>query len=108
MTHPQDILSHRGHDLNGSGGEKIGTIEEIYLDTETNQPEWALVHTGLFGTKRSFVPLKEAADHAMTRSDEELPVSTAEREAGRVRLRKYVVEDQVTQTVPMRRETARL
>ena len=43
-------------------------------------------------------------DDAMTRSEEELRVGKTQREAGRVRLRKYVVEDEVTQTVPVRRE----
>jgi uncharacterized protein (TIGR02271 family) len=47
-------------------------------------------------------------DDAMTRSEEELRVGTAERESGRVRLRKYVVEDEVTQTVPVRREEVRV
>ena len=47
-------------------------------------------------------------DDAMTRSEEELRVGTAERESGRVRLKKYVVEDEVTQTVPVRREEVRL
>ena len=44
----------------------------------------------------------------MTRSEEELRVGTAERETGRARLRKYVVEDEVTQTVPVRREEVRV
>ena len=44
----------------------------------------------------------------MTRSEEELSVGTTEREAGRVRLKKYVVEDQVTETVPVRREEVRV
>jgi uncharacterized protein (TIGR02271 family) len=44
----------------------------------------------------------------MTRSEEELHVGTADREAGRVRLRKYVVEDEVTKTVPVRREEVRV
>jgi uncharacterized protein (TIGR02271 family) len=35
-------------------------------------------------------------------------VGTTEREAGRVRLKKYVVEDEVTQTVPVRREEVRV
>jgi hypothetical protein len=43
----------------------------------------------------------------MTRSEEELRVGTTEREAGRVRLKKYVVEEEVTQTVPVRREEVR-
>ena len=44
----------------------------------------------------------------MTRSEEELHVGTTEREAGRVRLKKYVVEDTVTETVPVRREEVRV
>jgi uncharacterized protein (TIGR02271 family) len=44
----------------------------------------------------------------MTRSEEELRVGTTERDAGRVRLKKYVVEDQVTETVPVRREEVRV
>jgi uncharacterized protein (TIGR02271 family) len=44
----------------------------------------------------------------MTRSEEELRVGTAEREAGRARLKKYVVEEEVTQTVPVRREEVRV
>jgi hypothetical protein len=62
-TLPKDrILQHRGDDLVGRDGEKIGSIEEIYLDAETNEPEWALVNTGLFGTKQTFVPLREASE----------------------------------------------
>ncbi len=215
------ILSFRGQDLRDNDGGKIGSIEEIYLDTQTGEPEWALVHTGLFGTKQTFVPIRDASeadgslqvpfeksrvkdapkvdpdgqlsqkeeadlyrhygmsysesdsdsglgeqrggadtradgdssttgdtssrgltgsgddrssddvradtadsfdgapavgadvsgpetDNAMTRSEEELSVGTREREAGRARLRKYVVTEQVEQTVPVRREEIRL
>ncbi len=169
----QDVLALRGQDLMGADGEKLGTIEEIYLDTENDQPEWALITSGLFGSKQSFVPISGASrdgdsvsvpfdkatvkdapkvdpdgrlsereeqelyrhygleygrdgrdvqdsgttgrdtsgpttDDAMTRSEEELRVGTTEREAGRVRLKKYVVEDEVTQTVPVRREEVRV
>jgi uncharacterized protein (TIGR02271 family) len=41
-------------------GDKIGKVSEIYLDDETGRPEWATVHTGLFGTKETFVPLAQA------------------------------------------------
>jgi uncharacterized protein (TIGR02271 family) len=44
----------------------------------------------------------------MTRSEEELQVGTRAREAGRVRLRKYVITEQVTRTVPVQREEVRL
>lgn len=47
-------------------------------------------------------------DDAMTRSEEELRVGTAQRERGRVRLRKYVVTEQAQQTVPVRREEVRV
>ena len=47
-------------------------------------------------------------DHAMTRSEEELRVGTARRETGRARLRKYVVTENVTQTVPVQREEVRI
>jgi uncharacterized protein (TIGR02271 family) len=208
----EDTLTWRGQTLFGTDGDKIGSIEEIYLDAETNQPEWALVNTGLFGTKHSFVPLQQASregdgvrvpydkstikdapkmdpdgrlsqdeeaqlyrhygleysevssdsglaeggattgtagtagttteasatttgttgttsdrdgevwdenavgrdtsgpttDDAMTRSEEELTVGKTDRETGRVRLKKYIVEDQVTQTVPVRREEVRV
>jgi uncharacterized protein (TIGR02271 family) len=43
-------------------GDRIGTIESIYVDDQTGQPEWALVNTGLFGTKSTFVPLAQASD----------------------------------------------
>src|SRR5919109_649129 len=39
---------------------RVGEIQEIYLDARTDQPEWALVNTGLFGTKSSFVPILDA------------------------------------------------
>ena len=47
-------------------------------------------------------------DDAMTRSEEHLEVSTEQREAGRARLRKYVVTEQQTVTVPVTREEVRV
>jgi uncharacterized protein (TIGR02271 family) len=44
----------------------------------------------------------------MTRSEEELRVGKAQRERGRARLRKYVVTEQVQQTVPVQREEVRV
>ena len=170
------ILQLRGEDLYDRDGDKIGSVGEIFLDDETGQPEWALVNTGLFGGKSSFVPLRDVderdgafhvpfdkatvkdapkmdtdrhlerdeeaelyryydmeygngdaartdadtsgtvgrdvsgptTDDAMTRSEEELRVGKTERESGRVRLRKYVVTDEVTETVPVKREEIRV
>jgi uncharacterized protein (TIGR02271 family) len=39
-------------------GDKIGRIGAIYYDDRTNQPTWITVHTGLFGTNETFVPLQ--------------------------------------------------
>jgi uncharacterized protein (TIGR02271 family) len=186
MTQFTEAYDFRGRTLVDPAGEKIGTVDEIYTDQEGGQPEWALVHTGLLGMNRSFVPLRGAApsgedvrvtvdkqavkdapsveadnelseaeerrlfehygvpyttegsttaqgvagagdytaegsegavgrdvsgpttDDAMTRSEEELRVGTRERESGRVRLRKYVVTEEVQQTVPVRREEVRI
>jgi uncharacterized protein (TIGR02271 family) len=47
-------------------------------------------------------------DDAMTRSEEELTVGTRQREAGRARLRKYVVTEMVTKTVPVSHEEVRI
>jgi uncharacterized protein (TIGR02271 family) len=47
-------------------------------------------------------------DSAMTRSEEQVRVGTERRETGRARLRKYVVTENVTQTVPVSREEVRL
>jgi uncharacterized protein (TIGR02271 family) len=47
-------------------------------------------------------------DDAMTLSEERLNVGTQRRESGRARLRKYVVTENVTQTVPVSHEEVRL
>jgi uncharacterized protein (TIGR02271 family) len=47
-------------------------------------------------------------DDAMTRSEEELRVGKTSREQGRARLRKYVVTEQVTTTVPVQHEEVRV
>jgi uncharacterized protein (TIGR02271 family) len=61
MSDFTDVDDWRGRTVVDGDGEKIGKLDEIYLDRDTNRPEWALVNTGLFGTKSSFVPLEGAA-----------------------------------------------
>ena len=165
-TEMREAYEWRGRSVVDQEGAKVGTLEEIYLDQRTDRPEWALIHTGLFGTKSSFAPLADArldgedvrigyskqevkdapsvdadrdlspeeearlydhygldygdrapagrdvsgrtTDDAMTRSEEELRVGTAKRERGRARLKKYVVTEDVSQTVPVQREEVRV
>jgi len=45
-------------------------------------------------------------DDAMTRSEEQVRVGTRSQEVGRARLRKYVVTENVTETVPVTKERA--
>jgi uncharacterized protein (TIGR02271 family) len=182
MTQVTEAYDWRGRDIIDADGDKVGTLEELFRDEDTQEPEWAVVRTGMFGTKLSFVPIQDAeptgedvrvpfskaqikdapriddsdgqlsqeeeaqlyehygmsysenrsdsglpagngapnggqvgrdtsgptTDEAMTRSEEELRVGTAERERGRARLRKYVVTEQVEQTIPVKREKVRL
>jgi uncharacterized protein (TIGR02271 family) len=180
MAQITEAYDYRGRTVVDREGEKIGKIDELYYDEQGARPEWALVNTGLFGTKKTFVPIASASpigedlkvavskeqvkdapridadeelsehderqlfehyqlpyttngsttaaaggapslaqsqregtgaahsDDAMTRSEEELVVGTAERERGRVRLRKYVVTENVQTTVPVRHEEVRV
>ena len=178
-TEPQALY---GREVLTGDGSKLGKVEEIYLDEATGKPEWAEVKTGMFGNKRSLVPLAAAqesngglqvpfdkeqiknaphhdpgvqlspsdeaaffdyygipyggetvtaqggpqggqgtaatgagydtsgptTDDAMTRSEEEVRVGKAATESGRARLRKYVVTENVQQTVPVTHEEVRV
>jgi uncharacterized protein (TIGR02271 family) len=49
-----------GSDLYDRDGDKVGSITEIYEDTQSRQPEWAAINTGFFGSKVAIVPLTQA------------------------------------------------
>ncbi|MGD3105933.1 MULTISPECIES: PRC-barrel domain-containing protein [unclassified Streptomyces] len=51
---PRSLIGRKAFDRNGA---KIGTIDEVYLDDATGEPEWAAVRTGLF-SRDAFVPLE--------------------------------------------------
>lgn len=54
------ISNARGAPVYDAAGEKIGEVEEIFYDTDSNQPEWVGIGAGFFGTKRVLVPLESA------------------------------------------------
>src|SRR4029450_2303888 len=56
------VQSWQGRTMVDPAGDKLGTIDAIYLDDETGQPEWATVTSGLFTAKTAFVPLAQARD----------------------------------------------
>jgi uncharacterized protein (TIGR02271 family) len=68
-----------------------------YTDTSTTG------YTDTTGTE-GYDTSGPTTDDAMTLSEERINVGTQRREAGRARLRKYVVTENVTQTVPVTRE----
>jgi uncharacterized protein (TIGR02271 family) len=60
MTEVTEAYGFEGRTMLDRDGDKIGKIDDVYEDRQTGQPEWALVNTGLFGTKKTFVPLRGA------------------------------------------------
>jgi uncharacterized protein (TIGR02271 family) len=63
MSTQQQFTLERLTELHGSpvydqSGEKIGKVEEIYYDEDTNQAEWIGIGTGFFGMKRVLVPVQ--------------------------------------------------
>jgi uncharacterized protein (TIGR02271 family) len=41
-------------------GDRLGKVGQVYVSDDGRQPLFVTVHTGLFGTKQSFVPLQGA------------------------------------------------
>lgn len=54
------IEAMRGQDVYGSEGDKIGSVEEVYVDDATSQPEWLGIDVGFLGLKRVVVPFRSA------------------------------------------------
>lgn len=55
-----ETLLHKGGNVIGADGDKIGSIGQLYADDDTGEPTWVTVKTGLFGTSQSFVPVEGA------------------------------------------------
>lgn len=189
MVSTQELQSlvDGGGTVVGRDGEKIGKVEQVFIDDQTSEPEWVTVKTGMFGGAASFVPLQDAsvngqeiqvpfgkdkvkdapriedadghlsreeeselyryygrdyddATHtepdyrhsgadipaetdsrdsgtdtragtdarSMTRSEEQVDIGTEKVSTGKVRLRKYVVTENVTKTVPVTHEEVRV
>ncbi len=51
----------QGANVYDAAGDKIGAVEEIFYDEQTNQPEWIGIGTGFFGSKRVLVPVPGAS-----------------------------------------------
>lgn len=60
MTQAIEWVTYEGRVLYDPDGNPIGTIEEFYVDSDDDQPAWALVATGPAAAALCFVPLREA------------------------------------------------
>jgi uncharacterized protein (TIGR02271 family) len=58
MTTQDQVGSLTGATAYDRDGDKIGKIGAVYYDDRTNEPTWMTIHTGLFGTNETFVPLQ--------------------------------------------------
>ena len=60
MISTKDIDDIIGAEAVGPDNDKIGKVGQIYIDQDSQQPVWASVKSGLFGTSESLVPLQGA------------------------------------------------
>jgi PRC-barrel domain len=63
VTETAPVIGHRniaewhGSELIDRDGERIGKLEHVYFDVETEEPQFATVKEGLFGRHLTLVPL---------------------------------------------------
>jgi len=95
-------LGDQGYRDQDSGEQ--GYAEQGYADRGTTGRQDVTGQAGVVGHDTS----GPTTDDAMTRSEERVRVGTQNVETGRARLRKYIVTENVTQTVPVSHEEVRL
>jgi uncharacterized protein YrrD len=52
-----DVAEWHGKMLIDRDGEKIGKLQDVYVDIETDEPQFATVKEGFIGRHLTFVPL---------------------------------------------------
>jgi hypothetical protein len=57
----ENIGDWRGQEVVDPNGEKLGRLEQIYYDGETDEPAFAAVKTGLVSKSLTLVPLARAS-----------------------------------------------
>jgi hypothetical protein len=60
MVEAENVADWRGKDLVDLEDEKIGKLEDVYVDTQTEQPMFGSVKEGLISKHLTFVPLTGA------------------------------------------------
>jgi hypothetical protein len=57
MAQHQNIAEWHGKTLVDRDGQKIGKLQDVYVDVETDEPMFGTVKEGLIGRHLTFVPL---------------------------------------------------
>jgi uncharacterized protein (TIGR02271 family) len=105
-----ELYAYYGREYGGYDADGVGTTTGMTTDTtadattDTTSGMTTDTTAGAVGRDTS----GPTTDDAMTRSEERMRVGTERVETGRARLRKHVVTENVTQTVPVRREEVRV
>ncbi len=60
MADIENITEWRGKELLDRDGEKIGKLQDVYVDTDTDDPVFGSVKEGLIGKHLTFVPVDGA------------------------------------------------
>jgi uncharacterized protein YrrD len=61
MAQAENLNEWRGKELIDRDGDKIGKLEDVYVDSETDEQLFGTVKEGVFGRHLTFVPLREAS-----------------------------------------------
>ena len=56
MAHHQNIAEWHGKTLVDRDGQKIGKLQDVYVDVETEEPMFGTVKEGFIGRHLTFVP----------------------------------------------------
>jgi stress response protein YsnF len=56
----QQLSELEGGPVYDEAGDRIGSVEEIFYDPQSREPEWIGIGTGFLGTKRVLVPVEGA------------------------------------------------
>jgi stress response protein YsnF len=56
----QQLSAMQGAPVYDDASDRIGSVEEIFYDTQMNEPAWVGIGTGFLGTKRVLVPVEGA------------------------------------------------
>ena len=61
MPEMTEAYDWHGRTILDAHGERLGRIDQVYLNPETDVVEWALVDRGLLGRRSTFVPIRSAS-----------------------------------------------